>query len=296
MTLVDPDGVHEVARALLDRAGVTGPPTPIDDLVVCTGLSLSTHISLDARNAEHFAGILNVAHLRSALRKAMGILNRRTGEIYTNAAMTAAKNNFVILHEVGHQALPWQRGLAMHYDDDATLASETHSIFEREANLFAADTLFQLKRFATDAADLPLGLPAVLQLAARYRASIHASLRRYVESNSRPCLAWILSRHPVIQANAAMYSVVATHESPAFTIRFPSWTRPQHLLAAHPMFAHVSGEKLIDTQHAEFTLVEDEIAHDVIAHVFSNGHHLLVLLIPRDITGRARRRIVQTRR
>lgn len=296
MTLVDPEGVHEVARSLLLRAGVTAPPTPVDDLVVCTGLTLSAHISLDARNAEHFAAILNVDDLRSALRKAMGILNRRTGEIYTNAAMTPAKNNFVILHEVGHQALPWQRGLAMHYDDDATLSDETVSVFEREANLFAADTLFQLERFATDAADLPLGLPAVLELAKRYRASVHASLRRYVESSSTPCFVFVLSNQPVVRATTAMYPVLATHESPAFTLRFPTWTRPRYLPMAHPMFSHVSQGKRIDMEHAEFTLVEDCIAHDTIAHIINNGHHLLVLLIPQHITGRARRRIVQTRR
>ncbi|OLV19211.1 hypothetical protein BOO71_0003424 [Deinococcus marmoris] len=264
--------------------------------MVCTGLTLSPHISLDERNAEYFAGILNVVHLRSALRKAMGILNRRTSEIYTNAAMNPAKNNFVILHEVGHQAMPWQRGLAMHYDDTATLSDDTHNIFEREANLFAADTLFQLERFATDAADLPLGLSAVLQLAGRYRASVHASLRRYVESSFRPCFAFVLSGQPILQADAAIYPVVTTHESPEFTFRFPTWTRPQQLPAAHPMFARVSREKLIDMEYAEFTLVEDGTAHDAIAHLFYNGHHLLVLLIPRDITGRARRRIVQTRR
>ncbi len=72
--------------------------------------------------------------------------------ICLDLSVAEAKQRFVSLHETGHGYLPWQRDLyALLEDGDSALDPEAEEDFERQANVFASEVLFQLDSFGTEA-------------------------------------------------------------------------------------------------------------------------------------------------
>src|SRR3546814_10163766 len=74
-----------------------------------------------------------------------------------------------------------------------TLDTFIKAQFEREANVFASEVLFQMDIFAEEAGDLTFGMAAPLQLAKRYGASVYATARRYVMASDRVCAVLIFN-------------------------------------------------------------------------------------------------------
>lgn len=121
------------------------------------------------------------------MKKVVGLVDLREDVIYLKHQMLPQKRNFVTLHEVGHKILPWQRQAYLYVDDDISLDLDICQQFEKEANQFAADVLFQVGRFAEDAGSLPFTIASPITLAQRYGAFAHAAIRRYVEHSERTC-------------------------------------------------------------------------------------------------------------
>jgi Zn-dependent peptidase ImmA (M78 family) len=90
--------------------------------------------------------------------------------------------------------------IIMTQDDEMTLSPECEDVFEAEANYGAADIVFQCERFEKEARDYELSLESALHLRKKYDASCHATLRRFVERNHRPCLLMILT--PTLREHA----------------------------------------------------------------------------------------------
>jgi hypothetical protein len=141
------------------------------------------------------------------------MLDRTERTIYVDLSQKTERKNFVKLHEVGHSVLPWQSDIHdVIDDDDESLNSEYHEEFEAEANYFASITLFQHDRFNDELSKLPLGLPSAKQLAIQFGASIHASLRRYVECSKKRCALLVLEniadkgKKPICNIRDTFYS------------------------------------------------------------------------------------------
>lgn len=101
--------------------------------------------------------------------------------IYLDLSQGFNRKNFGKLHETAHSILPWQKKVNdILGDDEHALSPETNEEFEAEANYFASITLFQHDRFLSELSKLNLSIDASIQLAKHFGASIHASLRRYV--------------------------------------------------------------------------------------------------------------------
>ena len=89
--------------------------------------------------------------------------------------------------------MPWQKNIhEILDDDDHSLQSDTHEEFEAEANFFASATLFQQDRFEIELNKLSLEIESSMQLAKFFGASIHATLRRYVENSKNRCALIVL--------------------------------------------------------------------------------------------------------
>jgi hypothetical protein len=73
--------------------------------------------------------------------------------------------------------------------------------FEREANNFACEVLFQLDEFTREAADHAFGIKTLVELTKRYGPSVYASLRRYVTKSDRACVVLVFDS-PVYEAGA----------------------------------------------------------------------------------------------
>jgi hypothetical protein len=106
--------------------------------------------------------------------------------------MSESRKSFVKLHEVGHDVLYWQHEILCCLDDDQTLDADVHEEFEEEANYFASVTLFQHDRFDSEMGKYELGINASLSTAKHFGASLHATLRRYVERSDKRCALLIL--------------------------------------------------------------------------------------------------------
>lgn len=234
------------ARELLREADIGQKlPTPVDDLIECAGLVVSNHAALDEDHQEFFelkeeyAKELNASSyetLGSALRKTLGLIDLRDGVIYLDRGVTEQKQIFLKPHEVGHKVLPSQRGTYLFLDDDKTLSPKVAALYEREANRFAAEALFQGDRFTRQSRDLPLEIETPLSLARQYGSSAHAAIRRYVEVSHRCCAALVLKRSEVDVGSDPEISVTYAIQSPKFAEQFEGlkWSRcmrPESVLA-----------------------------------------------------------------
>lgn len=239
------EDVTRHAKALLQEAAVGHKlPTPVDDLVACAELVVSSDVTLDEDHAdffaasEEYAGALSATSrgaLKSALRKARGLIDLHDDTIYIDKTVSAQKQSFLKLHEVGHKMLPWQRHTYLFLDDDKTLRPEVKRLYERQANLFAADVLFQAERFTLHSCDLPLELATPLDLAKRYGASAHSTIRRYVEVSRRCCSALVIEQSEDRANGYPKLRVVYDIRSAEFARQFEGLRWPTHLNLGSPL-------------------------------------------------------------
>jgi len=166
-------------------------PTPISQIISYTNLIVREDIDVAQIHSEYVPQATDI--LVSALSKIRGILDRKKNSIYLDKSQSKPRINFVTLHEVGHHILPWQKDLhELLEDDDSSLNSDTHQEFEAEANYFASITLFQHTRFIDELNKYNLSIESGIKLAKHFGASIHATLRRYVEYSQNRCALIVL--------------------------------------------------------------------------------------------------------
>lgn len=167
-------------------------PTPVNQIVAYSEHAIRNDIDLSKVRENYITSKMDV--LKRALAKVRGALDRRQKHIYIDMSQLPARQNFVKLHEVGHGVLPWQKAVYDLLDDDDQSLENTHEEFEAEANFFASVTLFQHERFADELNKLPLEIGSPMALAKMFGASVHASLRRYVEYSKNRCALLVLEK------------------------------------------------------------------------------------------------------
>ena len=166
-------------------------PTPIEKIVQHSELYIAGGIDLKSLEKKYKSSHFSEA-LKAGLSKIRGFLDRREKVIYLDMDQIVSRQNFVTLHETGHNVLPWQNKTLEFLDDDETLDPDTQEEFEMEANYFASVTLFQNDRFDSQAKKFELGMPSIVQLSSHFGASVHATFRRYVEKTKYRCALLIL--------------------------------------------------------------------------------------------------------
>lgn len=167
-------------------------PTPVWDIISAAALTVDTGFSLDQRFLHHiYQGVTEP--VKRAVLKVSGLLDARDRRIYVDHSVHPMKKIFICLHEAGHGFLPWQRDAYMLLeDDDTTLNPYTKELFERQANVFASEVLFQLNQFQEEAADLPFSIKTPVELSKRYGTSCYAAARRFVNTHHKACALLVL--------------------------------------------------------------------------------------------------------
>ena len=128
-----------------------------------------------------------------------GLFHSQDRMIYLDRSVIEVKQRFVSLHETGHGFLPWQKDLyALLEDGESELDQDVEEVFEREANVFASEVLFQLDRFQEEARSCTFTIVTPMKLAKRYGASNYAAIRRFV-STSQYCCAVLVLEPPVYE-------------------------------------------------------------------------------------------------
>lgn len=285
---IDPD-VDRYAKAILAKAQVgTRLPTPVDDVITCARLAIAQNVSLEAKHEGFFTKSLGV--LQSALKKAKGLVDLRENTIYLDLSALPSKQAFVKLHECGHKVLPWQREALLYIDDDNTLSPEVNEQFEREANHFAAEVLFQGERFDGDLRELSLSMKSALALAKRYGASAHATIRRFVERHHRSCAVLVLEK-VTPQEDGAWLRVNRVCQSERFTRKLgqPRWPNS---IPPTELFVQQLARKRRYFESQMTVFDETGRAVECRVEVFDNSYNVFALVVPSSERRGGRTRVV----
>ncbi len=215
--------IRKEADRILRAASAYGRfPTPVDDIVAVARLKIEKEASLDVgyltRMYKRVTGTI-----KHAVDKVWGLFHSGDKLIYLDLSVAETKQRFVSLHETGHGFLPWQKDLyALLEDGDSALDPDPEEDFERQANVFASEVLFQLDGFETAANSSAFTIKTPMELAKRYGASNYAAIRRFVSKSHDTCAVFVLEP-PVWEAGRGhTYRLRRCISSPSFSKRYGS--------------------------------------------------------------------------
>lgn len=275
--------VRQHAERTLRQAGALGRfPTPIADIVEASRLliaegqleedGLITRFRRKAKSAGH--------HLRRALSKVLGVLDTAARIVYLDRTVHVAKRAFLKLHETAHAVLPWQCDIyAITEDCEKTLAPEIADEFEREANTFAADVIFQINAFTEEANQYAFNILVPVKLSRRYGASIYMSIRRYVTENHRACAVLVLEPPQYCKDGGFVADFRREIVSQEFRCQFgqlkwPSSFGPDDEIGR---IVPLGGRKM--SGQRGLTLVDrNGVRHQCVAEAFTQSHQVFVLI------------------
>lgn len=275
--------VRKEAERALRQAGAFGVlPTPIDEIMRVAQIR---EIEEDVLNPSFVAKIVAKAEkagqaIRRALSKVMGLFHASEGLIFIDRTLMKVKQRFVRLHESAHGFLPWQRPMySLVQDGENALDPDTADLFDREANTFASEVLFQLDAFRDEAEAMPFDILTPVRLAKKFNASNYAAIRQYVSKNDRTCAVVVLNMpelDPIAGFRATLRRVVG---SESFLQMFSGQVWPEVYTPDDDIGRLVplngrraSRKRQLGLPDANGTL------HDCIAESFSTGHQVFVLI------------------
>lgn len=201
-------------------------PTPVSRIVACANLIVSGEVDLAHHKESFISRIASAASgaASSAWDHIRGFIDRHEKVIYVDKSVGVYRQKFVTLHETGHDMLPWQGAIMTCADNDDTLAPWVKEEFEAQANCFASATLFQHDRFDKIVRELGVGLNPAKDISKKFGASIHATLRRMVECQHRPCALIVLENKTFL--NCTIRDMI---QSPAFAKKYGAFFLPTKL-------------------------------------------------------------------
>jgi hypothetical protein len=286
LTLSELTRIQKEAQRALEQASVLGVlPTPVEQVMAAARL---TEVEDDVFNPTFVDKILNKAHqaghvIKRALSKVVGLFHASDGLVFIDRTLLVVKQRFVRLHETAHGFLPWQRPMyAVVADCENSLDPETADLFDREANVFAAEVLFQINTFRDMAEEKPFSIWTPVRMAAMFNASLYASIRQYVSKNHRACAVVILDMPQLEERSGFRANVRRVVQSTSFTAAFgrhawkESYTPDDDIGSLVPIGPRRgSGKRQLGLTDA------NGILHDCVAEAFTNKQQVFVLILVR---------------
>ncbi|RZJ46650.1 MAG: ImmA/IrrE family metallo-endopeptidase [Brevundimonas sp.] len=275
--------VRSAAERALKEAGALGCfPTPIDDIMAVAKVE---EVKEDVLNESFVAKIRREVSeisgaLKSALSKVMGLFDARSRFVFIDRSLGLVRQTFIRLHETGHAFLPWQRDLYLVVEDcEQTIDPHLADQFDREANVFASEVLFQLETFTEEAESHDFNILVPVRLSKKYGASIYASVRRYVTQNWRACAVVVLNPPELMQGDGFRASLRRHCASPKFTEIFGDIQWPDYFTPDTPIGAMVPVGRRKMSGKREITLVDrNGDVHECLAEAFTQTHQVFVLI------------------
>lgn len=275
--------VRKEAERALREAGALGVfPTPMDRIMTVARVE---EVKEDVLNPGFLAKLRAKADqaghaVKRAMNKVLGLFHASDGLVFLNQTMMAVKKRFVGFHEAAHGFLPWQRPMyALVEDCEKALDGATAELFDREANVFASEVLFQLDTFHDMANSEAFEIWTPVRLATRFNASNYAAIRQYVSKNDRACAVVVLNMPELIPGDGFRATLRRPIQSDRFTQLFGDhpwkdiYTPDDDIGAMIPVGKRRSSGKrslgLTDT---------NGVLHDCVAESFSTGHQIFVLI------------------
>jgi Zn-dependent peptidase ImmA (M78 family) len=264
-------------------------PTPVDKIVNYSELIINNQVSLKSIHR----GYLSRANdaLLKAVSKLRGVFDRSIKTIYIDQNLPNSKKNFVTLHEAGHGVLPWQtKSYEVIEDDDDSISHHVTEEFEREANYFASVTLFQHDRFIDKIAKLNLGIDSAMYFSKLFGASIHATLRRYVECSSKRCALIVLDGKTMVGLGPKCLKRGA-YFSEKFVNTFGHLELPNEFSLTWDFVKHYVAKRR-GIVEGELTFSTKNGLTDFKYHFFNNTYNSFILLYPSGEKQKSKTRII----
>jgi hypothetical protein len=275
-------------RLLLKAAAVREPPTPRENIIACAKMVESGEIDLESfrdslleRGLRRLIERIDVAQL---WKKVRGLFRYDDRIFYVDPTQHRHKQIQTTYHEAYHAIDPIHKEMSdlIHLDTDETLALWAKRKMEREANLGASLIRFQVDRLQRESRDLPTSMESICYLAGRFDASIHGTLRHYVECGDNACVMLVFNLEPKSTISGEPYYTLryylpsSDYES-RFNVPWPHWISPGHWL-----FTVVNNVQPDMPSYEEFTITD--LAGNVvpcIAQGFHNHYDILVFIYPK---------------
>jgi len=268
-------------------------PTPVDRIVKQANLVISSDVDL-SQIQHSFLDIIKEKSknaFKKGIKKLRGALDRDEKIIYLDLSQLPNRQNFVKLHEVGHEVLKWQNQIVLNLDDDQTLSHETNEQFETEANYFASNTIFQNGRFIKEMERFELGIKAPMQLSKHFGSSVHASLRNYVVQSKNKCALLVLEPIKSSLINEAFCSKRNLFYSNSFLFDIGELELPE-LFGYTWAFAKDYWFKKRYHEKGKITFLtkaQDKLNANY--HFFNNGYNAFVFIFPIGETKKVKTKI-----
>jgi hypothetical protein len=216
--------------------------------------------------------------LRRALSKVIGLFDARERLVFIDRSLYAVKQTFVRLHETGHGCMPWQRDLyAVVEDCEQSISPEVADLFDREANVFAAEVLFQLDTFVQEAEEKEFSILTPVRMSKKYGASVYASVRQYVSKNPRACAVLVLNPPELVEGDGFRATYRRNVASPSFLELFGAIEWKDYYTPDDEIGAIIPIGKRMSGQHVIVLHDRNGDRHECITEAFTQGHQVLVL-------------------
>lgn len=280
--------VRRQSERLLEHAGAKGVfPTPINEILAAAEVEVADE-SLDEGLVK---GLYRGAKklVKSAVSKLLGLFHAVGRVIFVDRSLHEKKIIFIKLHETGHSWLPHQRRTYAFLEDcEESLDPDARDVFEREANVFASEILFQNEQFAVEAADCSFGIKVPLKLSKRYGSSVYSAMRRYVETSPRACALLVFNPPEQHAGFGFRVRLRRTVQSTEFTRLFGKVQWPESVRSGDALASVVPvGRKMSSPQPCKFVNADGAFTHGS-AEGFATSYQVFVLINARGSDTSAR--------
>lgn len=254
-------------------------PTPVNKIIRYADLTINENVDLSKIDNSFLMTLpLDVAKKTiDSMKQVRGVLDRNEKTIYLDLSQLPCRQNFVKLHEAGHEVLSWQNEILAYIDDDATLDLLTIEEFEAEANYFASTILFQNDRFENEMSNLKFGIDASMILAKQFGASNHASMRKYVECSKKRCALLVLEEISITGTPTCSKRDLFLSES--FSKTFGTITLPNKFGYKWEFTRDCYYKKKLH-KHGRISLDTENGTADFKYHFFNNSYNAFILIFP----------------
>ena len=275
--------VREEAERALREAGALGIfPTPIPQIMAVAKVEEVREDVLNPNFVDKLRAKAEQAGqaVRRALTKVIGLFHASAGLVFISKTLVEVKKRFVSLHEAGHGFMPWQRPMyALVEDCEKALDGSTAELFDREANVFASEVLFQLDTFRDMAEAEPFEIWTPVKLARRFNASNYAAIRQYVSKSSRACAVVVLDMPELVAGAGYRAALRRAVQSNQFTQLFGSYGWPETYTPDDQLGALIpAGNRKSSGKRSIGLADRNGDQHDCVAESFSTGHNIFILV------------------
>lgn len=282
-SILDPNQrlkIRKHAEKALAAAGATGRyPTPVADVMAEARLIVCDEDVLNEGFLERLRHRAGNA-LKQALGKVFGVFDVKAKLVYIDKSLHLVKQTFIKLHETAHAVLPWQRELYGVIEDcEKTLSPDISEQFDREANAFASEVLFQLDDFTKRAADQPFGMKVPVNMSKDYGASLYSSIRRYVSTHHRACAVLVINPPQAVGYygfSATLRRVItsARFEEMVGPVTWPDTFMPDDEFG---VLIPLGGRRMSGASLCSFRS-DNGILYECVAEAFTNTYQVFVLI------------------